>query len=1472
MNKITTLFFASLTSLSLSAKSWIDVTDVYVKNPRYDNNDYSYWLGTALAGANPKENAEHYNKTYNTYQALTGLSKGKYRVSLDAFYRMGSSSNDYNLYTSGSYKNYQYAKLYATSTIGDYEVGIAPSSSAALENSLGGGVTNVGQNQGWGWNVQYKYIPNNMEAAYYWFEAGYYDNSVECEVGDDGKLTIGIRKTNGLSEDWTCIDNWKLEYYGDVKNIESISFESQSIDIVLGGTLLLTPIIMPSDATYKSLEWSISNTKIATIDENGKLTATALGSTILTAASTDGSGVKTSIPVNVYKNTPSAENIIINEIMAANIDVYLDPNCNYGSWVEIYNPSDKGVNLGGLYISDDATNLKKHKLTDSYGSVPAHGYGILNFDHHEIWTEYSYRQIDDKLDCDGGTIIISDGTQIIAQQDYPQALGRISYARTSDGGNKWGLSGCPTPGASNVNGYFASEQLEAPVVDKDGQLFNGTIQVCVNIPSGATLKYTTDGTAPTLTNGEISSTGLFSVSSTTTYRFRLFKDGNLPSKVVTRSYIENNNNEPFPIISIVTDPDNIYSTDRGAFMEGPYGRPGNGKTSNCNWNMAWDYPVNFEFITTDNEYAISQECDFSMCGGWSRSWTPHAFKLKASKIYDLENVFEYQFFDEKPNLKHKVLQIRNGGNDTSCRIKDAAIQGVIASSGIYVDHQAWQPVHVYINGEPYAVLNMREPNNKDYAYSNYGIDSDEIEQFEMSPDSGYVQMRGTGEYFRKLYDLSTNAADKETYEEIGKLVDLDEYINYMAIELYLGNWDWPQNNVKGFRDLNDGKFHFVIFDMDGSLSSDEPLNTFFDKQIYTFDYLHGFDYSTNTSVEGTTRTREIEFVTLFLNMLENDDFRKRFIDAYCIVNGSVFTPERVNEIVSKMNEYLSQGNYVYPSSTANSVINGFSSNRQTTLINHLKNHYSMKLSSVTGQKANIKSNIVNGKIFLNDQVIPTGTLEGTVFAPIKLKAVAPAGFKFIGWKSQSSKDSKTIFATGETWKYYDKGSLDNTSWTSTSYSDNSWTTATAPLGYGKGQSTQTNSYNTTYYFRKTFTLSSTPQTSDEFTLNYSVDDGMIVYINGKEAGRYNMPSGNVNYNNVSTTYASGNPDSGTMTISSSLFKKGTNVIAVEVHNNSSTSSDIYWDANLTIYTESTENATYVSTDQEYTCPTSGAITLTAVWKEMTEEEMIAEGLNTSSVVINEISAANSVYVNDYFKKNDWIELYNTSSEDIDIAGLYISDNCKKPTKYQVPTDDITLNTVIPANGYKLIWCDKLDNISDVIHTSFKLAANGGDVMIAMGNANATADDILEGKNIVYSDTISYTTHTGIQSFGCYPDASSNVYILDIPTPGTANIYTSYAIDGTLSQIPDANSIATAYTKESGLAIAFVNGVINIKSENASIKDVNVYSVSGMKVHIPNTRSTDSFVTLNASSLPKGIYIAHATDVDGDECKVKFVIK
>ena len=90
----------------------------------------------------------------------------------------------------------------------------------------------------------------------------------------------------------------------------------------------------------------------------------------------------------------------INEIMAANVEEVLDPTFNYGGWIEVYNSTTRAENLKGMWLSDDAENLKKFPIL--YDTpVPAHGFAVLWFGHYELLTP---KQIDLKLDCDGGKI------------------------------------------------------------------------------------------------------------------------------------------------------------------------------------------------------------------------------------------------------------------------------------------------------------------------------------------------------------------------------------------------------------------------------------------------------------------------------------------------------------------------------------------------------------------------------------------------------------------------------------------------------------------------------------------------------------------------------------------------------------------------------------------------------------------------------------------------------------------------------------------------------------------------------------------------------------------------------------------------------------------------------------------------------------------------------------------------------------
>ena len=1368
------------------AQTWIDITDGYVVNPRFDNDDVTTgWQGTSFGTANPKENAEHYQKEYDSYQTITGLTPGQYRVSLNAFYRMGDANNDYYLYSNNQYQESLYAKLYATSSIGDFYVDIVPASSAALTNSLGGGTSMVGGGW-WGGGTAY-YIPNNMEAAYYWFEAGHYKNTVECEVGDDGELTIGIRKSNTLSGDWTCIDNWKLENYGYVTPVTELRFDEEKITMSLAETRQLPYSVIPSNATYQKVTWESTDEEVITVDQNGNVTAMGTGEAEIIITSTDGENISASIVVTVKSNDAIAGSLVVNEIMPANADMFIDPSWNYGGWIELYNPTDQSVTIANNYVSDDPANLKKCRIKLKVGSVPAHGYKNLWFGHDETRKDYGKgyvnTQMNFKLSTKGGTIYISDSQgNLILSQAYPPAKMRVSYARTTDGGEEWGYTATPTPELTNVGPlyYPVDDRLDDPVVDKDGQLFQGTLQVCVNIPQGCTLRYTTDGTTPTLTNGATSATGLFSVENTTCYRFRLFRDGFLPSNVVTRSYIYKDKDYYLPVVSVVTDPKNLYDNTIGVYVSGTNGKTANQDGTARNFNMDWDRPVSFEYITADNEFVVAQEMNYSISGGWSRKYTPRPFKLKAEKQFEI-NELTYPFFSDKPYIKNKAILMRNGGNDeyNQTRLKDAAIQEIARRSEFPLNLQSYNPAHVFYNGEYIAMLNMREVSNKQYAYANYGYDDDEVDAFEICVDSGYVQKAGTKDAFLQLYDLSANAADESTYEQIRQLLDIDDFINYMAFKLFLNDWDWPHNNFKAFRSRNDGRFHFMVFDLDNCVdrSGNNIFNDFENKKIHTFYQRPEYNW--------TSLTLEVEIVTIFLNLLENEQFKKQFIDTYCIVGGCVFRDadeiaEIVNNMASNIETALSwEGHTPWGTgrSFAQGIINALTGNLKSTMTNVMKNYGRFGLSNVERQAVRLSSSVDDGRILIDGIEVPKGKFDGYLFAPVTISAIAPAGYKFTGWRVKGDVETtaETVFDTGDTWTYYDQGSLEGTQWNTFNYSNSQFTQARAPFGYGKDgkpmsqattildKGSDASNVRPTYYLRKEFTLDNAPTENDVYKINYEVDDGMIVYINGYEAGLYHMQSG-ASYSNYTEDfngawYELDDPYHGSLVVDNSLLRKGRNVIAVELHNCIRTSSDLWFDCSLVHQTSaSDEDFEIYTTEKAFDLPSGSDLDFIASYEPMSDKEL--KDAKITPLVINEISAANNIYINDYGKKNDWVEIYNTTSAPIDLEGMYLSDNEKKPLKYQITKGSSDASTIVPAHGFLLIWCDQLSPVTQ-LHASFKLAAEGGCVMLTASDES-------------WTNRLDYPAHNGDNTVGRYPNGCDSVYVMAIPTIQKSNILDSYA--------------------------------------------------------------------------------------------------
>jgi len=573
--------------------------------------------------------------------------------------------------------------------------------------------------------------------------------------------------------------------------------------------------------------------------------------------------------------------------------------------------------------------------------------------------------------------------------------------------------------------------------------------------------------------------------------------------------------------------------------------------------------------------ALNQEADLEICGGWTRAYgrdivdgrywpTRSSFRIKTDKRYEGIHVIDYPVFPLKPHNKYRCWQVRNGGNDTYARSKDASIQQIVLRSGFYVDCQDYQPAHVFLNGEYYGMLNIRESNNKHFAYSNYGISFDDMDQFDLS-NGQYNQKMGDNKAWTQLQNLAKRLGQRrleETYREICELMDMDEFINYMALECYMGPSDWitNNNNVKGFRSRTDGKFHFVLFDTDSAFGSSDMLSSVLNSSV-------------TTNVDD-----------LFRNLMKYNPIRRQFVDAFCIVDGSVFEPSRCERIIREISTNTNPALAFEGSSSsvklASSIRSAYNGARITNLRNTLGLTYNLY--------ACLSSNIAEARLAVNGQEIPTGRFAGYLFSyrnlPVQLTAKAPAGYVFSGWMTEEG---------------------------------------------------------------------NTLSTSESIDLHEMFE-------------------------------------------SNSEFE------------------------------------------------------LQAIFVPIADQQQrLAAG--ATPLRINEVSAGNDIYINDYGKKADWIELYNTTAEDISLKGLYLSDKRGEPRKYQIQDDGF----IVPAYGTCIVWCDGKEVVSQP-HAAFKLEnADGAFVSIQAADGS-------------WADSLEYVKQGKWQTFGRYPDGGRMTALLNQPTIDKAN--------------------------------------------------------------------------------------------------------
>lgn len=681
--------------------------------------------------------------------------------------------------------------------------------------------------------------------------------------------------------------------------------------------------------------------------------------------------------------------LIINEIMQSNIDCVMDDLNEFpDSWVEVYNAGNDDVNLSAYRLGDSDNADKAWILPGQV--VKAGGYALIYCDKEAQGLHTDFRLESGKgcnvyLFKDGE---VADMISGLKKQPAPN----IAYGRQTDGADEWGYQATPTPGKQNC-GSTCKDILGEPVFSTAGKVVtdNSTISIVLTLPEdapeGTEIRYTTNGSEPTASSKRYDAPIKF--SNTTVIRAKLFCDGYLSPRSTTQSYIYMNRELTLPVISIVTDSKYLYDNKIGIYVEGTY----NDKQHNYEYD--WRRPINIEMYETDGTTcALNQLCETRVQGGATRTNDIKSLAVYANKRFG-EKRFKYEFFPEdRPGITDfKSFLLRNSGNDfNGLYLRDAIIQRTMIKHGVDMDWQAWQPAVIFINGKYIGMENIRERSNADNIYTNY----DGLEDIDMF-ENWYDLKEGDWENRNAFEAFYTERG--HTWQEFEEWMDVEEFMNLMITNLFFCNLDFPGNNIVMWRPkTEDGRWRWILKDTDfglGLYGRDVNYNT--------IEWLYDNNYDSGNAWANTA-----EATRLFRRLMDDEDFRREFIDHCAIYMGDFLNSKGVREIWDPMYELIAKEYKVHHDNRNpwwpdyNSEVNNvrkWINARPGKFYTMLRNFYGLAPEVPLTINSNLYPSDYEGMtVTMNGIKLTTPVFDGKFYPGRTLHLQAESSKNILGWK------------------------------------------------------------------------------------------------------------------------------------------------------------------------------------------------------------------------------------------------------------------------------------------------------------------------------------------------------------------------------------------------------------------------------------------------------------------------------------------
>jgi hypothetical protein len=649
------------------------------------------------------------------------------------------------------------------------------------------------------------------------------------------------------------------------------------------------------------------------------------------------------------------------------------------------------------------------------------------------------------------------------------------------------------------------------------------------------------------------------MTDTTPLRAKTFRDGYIPSRIQTFTYIIG---EFFnlPTMSLVTSPDNFWGT---------YGIYDHRFED-------WEKPVHIEYFEDDCTMQFTLDGGIKIHAPDARP--QQSLRLYARSEYGTKEI-EYRIFEDKDIDTFKRLVLRNGGNDGlqlgKSHIRDAFLSIVFRQTNPANPMSSYKPVHVFLNGKYWGIYNLRERQDRFYIESNsdYDDDIDYLERDAHEPDTRHA-IEGDWEAFDSLHDFvdTMDLIIDTNYAYVKTRMDVENFAEYWIFEVFAGNRDWLSNNVRFWRPRSsDGVWRWILWDVEYGLGCFYPS---YDHGFPDWDCL-GWSTRPGGGWPGTG-----DNTVIIRNLLENDEFEYYFIIRFADLLNTNLKPSYTVPIIDSLQNNLLSDVYMQIDRWGSSLAQWNQKvqelrNYVTDRPFYLRQHIITKFELDTLLTLDLDVDPLGaGVIDLNTLSLNSFPWNGIYFTyvPLELSAIPAEGYRFVEWEGLSGAHSgEVLLARGSVWKYLDNGSDMVTSWYSPLFDDSGWSSGNAQLGYGDGDEFTVVGYGpdpdnryVTTYFRTTFSISD-PSDYYELQLHLLRDDGAIVYLNGEEVVRSNMPTGIIDYLTLSSTPVTSEDESTffSFSIDTSYLVAGTNILAVEIHQSALNSTDISFDLELT---------------------------------------------------------------------------------------------------------------------------------------------------------------------------------------------------------------------------------------------------------------------------------------------------------------------